>query len=486
MFILRLFALCCLLTTSIHVVYGQDVLYSSYESFDLRSGDFAVIGKTGQLIYTYRAGSGGYFLDAYNEAMEKEAVVVLDFFPGKIQHTRFVNYNDKIIVLYQAVERNEVVQYAALLDHTGRLKKPPLRLTSVKTGIFGAGGGKYFSSAVSDDKTRILVYRMEERAAELKMSGIWIDDQLTVTGRGQAVFTTENDLKYDEGVLANDGSFYLPVYTPVGSKNYMDRMWILQLPEGGRKFFSVEMPLDNLFATSVYMKMDQYNNRIYTAGFFSGRKNGNYEGVLFAYYDFADSSFHNRRMIAFGERLRQATGGGNLKKAFDDFIPRQMIIKKDGGFVLIAEQFFVTTRNTMPAWGGYYSYYYGGMGGQLIREYNYHDIFALSYDGAGNNEWHAFVRKNQYSQEDGGIFSSYALVNTGGSLGFLFNDHNANLSKIQFAAMDGTGKVEMHSLAAGAANDPDWLPRAGKQVGLREMIVPCLRKKQICFAKIMF
>ena len=101
-------------------------------------------------------------------------------------------------------------------------------------------------------------------------------------------------------------------------------------------------------------------------------------------------------------------------------------------------------------------------------------------------EWQTFVRKNQYSQEDGGLFSSFAFMNTGGTLGFLFNDYNTNRSKIQLASVDGSGKLNMRSLAAGTADDPDWLPRSGKQIAAREVVIPCLRKRQICFAKIVF
>jgi hypothetical protein len=110
----------------------------------------------------------------------------------------------------------------------------------------------------------------------------------------------------------------------------------------------------------------------------------------------------------------------------------------------------------------------------------------MSYDGNGVRDWSTFIRKNQYSQEDGGIFSSYGLINAGGSLGFLFNDFNTRVSKIQLATVSGDGKLDMRSLAEGTANDPDWLPRSAKQVGLKELVVPCLRRRQLCFAKIVF
>ncbi len=464
---------------------AQEVVYSAYDKFDLRSGDFSVIGKVGDRVYTYRASAEGFFLDAFNDSMEKMATVVLDFFPKKIYETRFVNYPSQMVVLYQAVEGGKVIQYAALLDHSGRLLKGPIQLNSAKTGIFGPNRD-YFSSAVSDDKKQIVVYGIEEKGSNMQMSAVWLDDQLATIQRGNASFKTDNDVAHGEGILDNNGNFYLPVFTPVGNQNFADQLFLLTLTKGSRRFLAKELPLGNAFITSAFMKLDNANNRIYTSGFYSDKKNGNYEGVVYAYYDMADSSFHNRKIIAFDDRLRSATGERNKKRAFNDYQVKQMIIKKDGGFVLISEDYFVTMRTSNPGWGGYYSNYYGPFMQQSVREYNYNDIFALSYDGNGNNEWHAFVRKSQYSQEDGGMFSSYALINTGGVLGFLFNDFNTRNSRIQLATVDGTGAVDMRSLAAGSANDPDWLPRSGKQVGIREVVVPCLRKRQICFAKIVF
>lgn len=465
---------------------AQEVIYSQYEKFDLRTGDFSVVGKTGSRIYTYRASSEGFFLDAYNDSMEKLATVMLDFFPKKIYETRFVNYSDKIIVLYQAVESGKIVQYAALLDNRGRLQKGPLQLTSAKTGIWGPSRD-YFSSAVSDDKRQIVVYGIAERGDELEYTGIWIDDQLGISARSSATFRADNTVTRGDGFVDNSGTFFLPAYTPTGSHRYADQVWLLMLSKGARRFYAKELPTNDRYITSIYMKLDQVNQRIYTGGFYSDRKNGNYEGVVYTYFDLTDSTWQNRKMIAFDEQLRQATGERNLKRAFNDYQVKQMIIKKDGGFVLISEDFYVTTRTTTPGWGGfYYSYYYSPFMNQNIREYNYGDIFTISYDGNGNREWHAFVRKKQYSQEDGGIFSSYGLINTGGTLGFLFNDFNTRASRIQLASIDANGKVDMRSLAAGTANDPDWLPRSGKQTGLKEMVIPCLRRKQISFAKIVF
>jgi hypothetical protein len=137
--------------------------------------------------------------------------------------------------------------------------------------------------------------------------------------------------------------------------------------------------------------------------------------------------------------------------------------------------------------GSYYNSYGPFIGGnQNVTEYRYGDVLAMSYNAEGKREWNAYVRKDQYSMDDGGSFSSYAFINTGASLGFLFNDYGSRRSRIQLATVSDDGKVAIHPLDTGSDTDPDWLPRAGRQVSAHELIVPCLRKRQICFAKVVF
>ncbi len=478
-----IFFILILFTIHLHV-NAQDVVYSPYEKFDVRGSDFAVVGKVGSRIYTYRGSADGFFLDAYDDKMDRLATVLLDFFPKRIYATKFIAYSNQIIVLYQSVEGNTVIQYAALLDDMGRLVKQPVKLDEEKTGLFGPNK-EYFTSAISEDKKHIFIYKTEEKGSELILTGKWVDDQLNISERVTGNFSADNTLTNGEGMIANNGTFYLPVYTPIGGRSFADQLWLLELTKNNNTFKPVSVPLNNKFAAGVYSKIDNAKNRIYIGGFYSDKKNGSLEGVLYTYYDIANQSFESRKNIAFDEQWRLSTGERNKKRAFDGYQARQLIVKNDGGFVLIAEDYYITTRNNYSPGFGYYSMYYPSMG-TSIREYHYNDILAMSYNSEGVKEWHTFIRKDQYSQEDGGIFSSYALLNTGGSLGFLFNDFNSARSRIQLATIDGGGRLEMRSLAANKSDDPDWLPRSGKQVSAREMVVPCLRKRQISFAKITF
>lgn len=80
-------------------VFAQEVLYTEYEKFDFRSGEFSVVGKVGNKLYVYRGSSEGYYLDAYDDNMHRLATVILDFLPRRCYGTKFITYKDRMVVL---------------------------------------------------------------------------------------------------------------------------------------------------------------------------------------------------------------------------------------------------------------------------------------------------------------------------------------------------------------------------------------------------
>jgi len=467
-----------------NILQAQQVLYSKYDKFDYRSGEFSVVGKVGHTLYVYRGSSEGYYLDAYDNNMHRNATVVLDFLPRKSFGTKFITYPGKIIVLYQVTESSRVIQHAAVLDETGRLLKKPVEIDAVKSSFLGGRSGLY-NYAVSQNKQRIAIYGAGSKDNRLNAKIVMLDTALNIVSTKESSFTADNDVSFGEGILNDDGDFFLPAYTTYGSRQYADRIWLLAMTEGSVDFEPAELPMGELFAAGTYMEIANAGSRIYVGGFYTDRKNGYFNGIIYTYYDVAEKTFKEFKTISFSERMRNATGERNKKRAFNDYQVRHLIVRNDGGFVLIAEDFFITTRNSYNQGFGYYSWYYPTMSAS-VREYNYGDILAISCNASGEPEWSEFIRKSQYSQEDGGLFSSYALINTGGALGFLFNDFNMSRSKIQLASLDAGGNIVLSSVTGYKPEEPDWLPKSGKQVSANEFVVPCLKRNQICFAKVVF
>lgn len=465
---------------------AQEVTYSPYEKFDYRNGNYSVVGQCGDKLYTFITTTDGAMLIAYNDSMNSKANIYLDFFPVKLYNYQFICYPDKMIVLYQGLESNKVVQYAAMLDDKGRLISKPVELGSVKTGIFGAMKN-YFYTLVSEDKKTIVVYSQKEKSQSFEMECKWINDSLKVVKRGKASFETDREAHSGDLLLDNNGTIYMEAYTVDGNMNYADQYWMLSLPMGENKFRYKELILDDKYIANSHIKMDNINHTIYVSGFYSNERNGHHDGILYTAYNTTDNTFTIKGFHPITTDMQQFTSS-RRNHYFDNFVPKQVIPKNDGGFVLITESQFITTRsNYVPSFGYYSSLYtFSPYSTSSIREYHFDDIFVFSFNKDGHTDWYTIIPKNQYSQEDGGLFSSYVLLNSGGTLGFLFNDFNSRQSKINLATVDGTGKSVTNSFTTEGNAQIDWIPKAGKQVASKVLVVPCLYKKQICFAKVVF
>lgn len=466
------------------VCSGQEIKYTDYKDFDFRSEVFSVVGKVSDLTYVYRTSRDGYYLDAYDDQLNGVATIIVDFLPKTSYKTKFIPYSDKILVLYQASEGSDVKVYGALLDARGRLMNEPVELDEVRSSTLGGNSGLY-SYAVSADKKTIAIYGAASKGGDLSMKVILVNDKLVIQSEEEYEYNTENRSEFGEGVVLNSGKFYLPVYTTIGNRDFADRVWLLSVRPGNKELSAIEMELSGMYASGTYMETDKSGATIFLGGFYSDKRNGNFEGVIFTSFKTDEDVFAEVKQIPFSQQLRSRTGEKNTRRALNDYRVKKLVIKNDGGFVLIAEEFFVFTRSSYSPGFGYYSWYYPTMT-NTIREYNYNDILCISYDANGQVEWSRFIPKNQFSQEDRGLFSSFEIINTGGSLGFLYNDFNQNWSRVQLASLDISGKLERHPLAAANSDNPDWLPRYGKQIAANEYMVPCLKRNKICFAKVVF
>ncbi|WP_157976895.1 hypothetical protein [Taibaiella helva] len=466
---------------------AQDIFYSREQKFTFQNSDFSVVGWSGDRLYTYRASKEGYYLDAYNDSMRLLATIALDFFPQKIYATRFYTTEDQIIVLYQAVQSNQVVQYAAKLDSRARMLQKPVALDSVKMGWLSTER-QYYSSVMSSDKSKLMVFSLGKRKnGRQEFSTILLDNALNILAKEHPFVISEDDFNLGQSLLTKDGSLYLSGYNGSSERAFSGDAWLFHLSPDGKEFRHIPLPLGDDYMSGMFMRANDNKDEIYIGAFFSGKKSGNMDGIVYGMYEMSKDTFSIFKKIPFDDQLRNATDDRNKKKAFNDFVVRDLVVKNDGGFILVGENYYVTTRTSVYGPGyGYYSWYNNGYPTSSTREYHYGDIMVLDYDANGERKWHNFIRKEQYSQEDDGMFSSYAMLNSGASLVFLYNDFSSNKSSLSLAALDLSGTLQMKKMNPGRSAGADWLPRSGKQTDIRELMIPVLRRNSIGFARVVF
>jgi hypothetical protein len=210
------------------------------------------------------------------------------------------------------------------------------------------------------------------------------------------------------------------------------------------------------------------------------------------------------KTLTFSDELRkEARGDANSKMAFNDYFIRNIITKKDGGFILGSEAFYTTSRSGLwNRWDylygspflsplDYYSYspYYNSWwwrsrytNSQAVR-YHADNIVILSFNKDGNVEWSNVIRKEQFDDESDNLVS-YQLMNTGSQLHFLFNQEEKRARLLNDYTIAPNGEINRNPTLKNLDRGYEFMPKYAKQVSARQMIVPCYYRNYICFAKI--
>lgn len=166
------------------------------------------------------------------------------------------------------------------------------------------------------------------------------------------------------------------------------------------------------------------------------------------------------------------------------------MIKDDGGFVLVGEQYYVTTYTT-----------YSNKSYQTHYRYHFNDIIVINVDEKGNIEWAEKIGKTQISTDDGGILLSYAMMVVGDKLHFIFNDNKNNVDykgegrpitmstmnrATLLVTLDSNGKEKRSLLFTRDESESYAIPRVSRQISGDELIMYFQRIGKKRFAKIKF
>ena len=178
----------------------------------------------------------------------------------------------------------------------------------------------------------------------------------------------------------------------------------------------------------------------------------------------------------------------------------ELVLRSDGGALLVAEQYFVEEINRIDPYGfGYYSTFNRTYRPDFI--YYYNDIIVVNIRPDGEVEWASRIPKQQVSQNDGGYFSSYAMSIVRDKIFFVYNDDyrnfdaNRNKRKNNFTGRSSIiiigevskdGQVRLLPLFNNNEADVITRPKVCRQVGPREMVVFGERGRNYRFALLEF
>lgn len=271
-----------------------------------------------------------------------------------LQYTRSIN--KKVLLAYKVLDKNferETILYNLFIGGSG----------SVQQGEI--------SIPYPDEKFSI------------KTISVGNDGQIYVLGK----YYVENRVR-----TPNDFGYKIYRYSP-----------------GEKEGESVDIDLGDLYITDLLLKIDPMG-RMNVAGYYSERGTDAIIGVAFARVDdkMEMESSHTEKfpeeVLARFLSDRQIDKGKELKYFYLDDI----ILRSDGGMVLVGEKFYTSFNSYVDIHGYWVDQ----------KVYHYDDILVSSIDGEGNMEWSAVAHKRQSSENRANL--SYQHVVSGAALYLLY------------------------------------------------------------------
>jgi hypothetical protein len=318
----------------------------------------------------------------------------------------------------------------------------------------------------------------------------------------------EDKSNLSEFYLDNEGNFVFTIATKTNNRESFSTLSLFTKKALEDAYIPHKLNLKNAYIDEVKIKIDNVNKHYIINTFYYPEKNSQIDGIFFLLYDSNLDSTIATVFTKFDDDLRGvAKSSGNAKFAFNDYFIRNIILKKDGSFIVHAEDFSSQStginnwnRNDFlfnsPYQNPYNNFYYNPMYGGFYRPFNsfnnrqntryyYENILLISVSKTGIPEWSNIIHKQQYS-DDNDNFLSYNTFNTGGEIHFLYNDISKRDKLLSNYIINPDGTSKRSPTLRTYEKGYEFMPRFAKQIGARQIIIPCTLHGEICFAKVDF
>ena len=486
------------------IVFSQQITYSLPESNDIRSLNFDIIGKINGNFLVYKNLRNDNAISVYDNSMKLINKVDLRFVPDRTLNVNFIPYPDFAWMIYQYQKKSTLHCMAVKINGDGKMMTDPVELDTTSLSFFA--DNKIYSTIYSEDKKKIMIYKIQKKNDKFNFTTLLFNDSLQLLHRSR-IETTFEDRKdvFSDFFVDNVGNF---VFTRGNRSNSRDFTQQLDLVIKNREadiFDLYRFDLSERYLDEIKLKVDNVNDHYVINSLYYSKRRGNVEGLFTSVWDEATKTFISQNFAEFGDTVRSSakTDGGN-KLALNDFFIRDVILKKDGGFILTAEDYYTQSRSSpwnrydylygspsmSPYYYNYYSpYSYGYYGrpgfynNSSQSRYYYNNVLILNMDNTGKIDWSNVIHKSQYDDESDN-YLSYAIMLYGGKLHFLFNELERRNQMLNDQSVTPDGQVLRNPPLRSLDRGYQFMPRYGKQVSVSQIIIPCVYRNYICFAKI--
>ncbi len=449
-------------------LFAQQIIVS--EDIPLRNdAAYELIGELKGNMLLFRDQNLSYEVQGFNEQMrmtwskelelDKRNPKVLGIATGKDDFTLFYRFRDKGNTILKAHKYDPA---AELIDSTTIYDFGFLFFTPS------------FEVIRSEDRTKALVYFIE-RQEVLRAFSYDVDSMKLLWEKSLPLESFNYNHDFQQILVDNNGDMQLVLIRDnFRSRRKPHHFEVLAYYGEQDQTDNYRIFIDDHLTYDVYFDYDNLNKRLVAGGLFSDR---NPEKALGLYYLSVDPKNPEDRVLNFMEfdpefisNIRGKEVDRN--KGLTELSVQEIVLRRDGGILLIAEQ-----NRRLERLGGNAGRFYDS--GRFSTDYYYDELFVVSIHPDGQEHWKTILHKKQYSQDDNGMYSSYFLFKTPSSLRFLFNDEIRPENTVSEYVLNGRGDFDRNSLLSTENLELRLRFRDAVQVDANRMVIPSERRNRL-------
>lgn len=283
-----------------------------------------------------------------------------------------------------------------------------------------------------------------------------------------------NDFK-----ITNNGDVYILTSLDLDKKLLRDKKYTLNIANANNtKLNMLSIVLDKYFINDVKMEIDYINNQIVMAGFYSELNSFSSAGIVYVNIKFDDlkpklytESFKAKFLNEFNTE-RTVNRGTELINYYID----RIILRTDGGVILISESNYVTESTN---YNSYYQLY------TTSYTYHYDNILLFSINPNGKIHWESIVRKNQVSEDDAAFYSSFIASLDADKVHLIFNKYIRKSTDVVNCTINNKGE-STEKVIIKENDNLLIMPGGGRQISADQIVIPCIQKNKTNFMRITY
>ncbi len=456
------------------VVVSKDINIRSDYAYDL-------IGPMNDRILLYRDRGFDHEINFFNDDLELLYTKQLSFVSRKVRLIGLVPQDTTFGIFYTFNHKGK--RHVVLQNHDGGGNViDTIGLIEEKKGFYR----KTYKFTQSEDKSKSLIFALEKDGVDILVFDnvekqiLWKDlidfsdykiredfRKIRISNKGDVfVLMEKNNSRYSK-----DKHFFEITHFPVNSNEVRSH------------FFD----LKEWVSSDINMLYDDINNRVVVAGLYSEGNPDKAEGYFVVNKKVGELT---RKEIVerfpFDVSLMEEVYGkrGDKKTNLSNLSLAKVSLRQDGGVLLMTEiQKQYSRRSGYGARRGFTNDYYGN---QNWTDYENDDMVFISIHPDGQEHWTKVLYKKQFSQDDGGVFSSFFTFITPSRLRVIYNDQIKKNGTVSEYVLDPLGNYERNALMS--TEDQSLLLRfmEAKQISSYELLVPSEKSGFLNLVKIRF